>query len=79
MSDPIFLASMSDELLKSILCPETGRRPTVELIAHIGEMKFDRDEGAGWLQQNEREVTCRKSCLTSATVLEAPYISARKL
>ena len=64
--------------LKSIDCPETGRGATVGLIAHVGELGSYRDVRACSLPPNEREITCRKACLTTATVREAPYIIVRR-
>ncbi len=65
--------------IKNIFCAERKRRAVVELVAQVGELGSYRDIRACSLEEGEKGVTCRKSCLTSATVLEAPYISVRKL
>jgi len=65
--------------LKSIVCPETERRATVRLITHVAEPGPYHDVRTCSLPENERELACRKSCLTAREVLEAPYIVARKL
>lgn len=63
--------------LKSITCPGTKREATVELVAHRGEVETYRDVLACSLPENERGITCRKSCLTSPEVRAAPYIVVR--
>ncbi len=65
--------------VKNIFCPERKRRAMVELVAQVGELGSYRDIRACSLEEGEIGVTCRESCLTSATVLEVPYISVRKL
>lgn len=65
--------------LKDISCPEEKRRATVELIAQVGESAPYRDVRACSLRKGEKAMTCRKGCLTSSAVLEAPFIIVRKL
>lgn len=64
--------------VKNIFCPERKRRAMVELVAQVGELGPYRDIRACSLEEGEKGVTCRKSCLTSPAVLEAPYISVKK-
>ena len=64
--------------VKNIFCPERKRRAMVELVAQVGELGSYRDIRACSLEEGEKGVTCRKSCLTSPAVLEAPYISVKK-
>ena len=60
--------------LKTITCPETKRRATVQLVAHRGEIETYREVRACSLLENERGITCGKICLTSPQVLAEPYI-----
>lgn len=63
---------------KSVSCPEQRRLATVELITHIGELGPYRDVRFCSLQQGGKEATCRKGCLNSFTVQEAPFISIQR-
>ena len=75
----MFFRAKDRLFLKSISCPETGRGATVELIAHAREQWPYKDVRGCSLPENEREILCRKSCLTSAAVREAPSIVVRKV
>lgn len=75
----MFFRARDRLFLKNISCPETGRGATVELIARAGEQRPYKDVRACSLPENERAILCRKSCLTSPAVREAPCIIVRKL
>jgi len=64
--------------LKSITCPERDRRATVTLIARVGESGAYRDVKSCSILEGEKELSCRKSCLTSPAVIAAPSIVAWK-
>jgi len=64
--------------VKNIFCAERKRRAVVELVAQVGELGSYRDIRACSLEEGEKGVTCRKSCLTLPAVLEAPTISVEK-
>ena len=63
---------------KTISCPEEGHRATVEFMARVGELGPYRDVRSCTLQQGEQGITCRKGCLTSSEVLEAPFLAMKK-
>lgn len=64
--------------LKSIRCPEDKREAMVELVAQVGETGSYRDVRRCSLRLEEKEITCRKTCLTSPAAREAPYIAVRR-
>lgn len=63
---------------KNISCPEGGRQAIVEFMARVGELGPYREVRSCSLQQGEKGITCRKGCLTSLAVLEAPLIAISK-
>jgi len=64
--------------LKSIPCPEDKRGAMVELVAQVGETGPYRDVRRCSLRLEEKEISCRKTCLASPAAREAPYIAVRR-
>ena len=62
---------------KNIFCIPKNHRATVELVTRVGELGSYRDVCFCSLLA-EAGITCRKTCLSSLQVLEAPFIDVRK-
>ena len=62
--------------------PGADALPSLERAGEVADAGFSKLLASGIracsLEEGEKEFICRKSCLTSATVLEAPYISVKK-
>jgi hypothetical protein len=75
----MFFRAKDRLFLKSISCLETGRGAAVELIARGRAQWPYEDVRVCSLPENERGILCRKSCLTSTAVRDAPYIAFWKV
>jgi len=64
--------------LKNISCPEKKHRVMVEFDTRVGEVGPYRDVRSCSLLEGEKGITCRKTCLSSPEVLEAPLIAVKK-
>ncbi len=63
---------------KKITCPEEKRRATVDFTTQVGEVGSYHDVISCSLQNGQKAIACRKACLSSPAVLEAPFLSIKK-